>query len=47
MRLIAITDPGEAAPLNPAPSSWKVVVPATPPAMTAKNMSGRMRTYGK
>ncbi len=40
-------DPGEAAALRPAPNIWKVNVPVTPPAITAKNIAGFIKIYGK
>ena len=33
-------DPGEAGAVRPAPNNWKVNVPDTPPAITARNIAG-------
>ena len=40
-------EPGEAAARKPAPNNWKVNVPDTPPAITAKNNNGFIMTYGE
>ncbi len=43
----AMIEPGEAAARKPAPNNWKVNVPDTTPAITAKNNNGYIMTYGK
>src|SRR5699024_8123620 len=44
---MAMIDPGDAGPVKAAFNSWKVNVPDTPPAITARNNKGFIITYGK
>ena len=44
---IAIIEPGDAAAFKPAPKSWNVNVPDTPPAIAAKINAGFIKMYGK